>query len=181
MKIKQLLSITSIIVMMMASLQALAESKAVRVVDDSVITTKIKAKMLADKTVSALNISVTTKNGVVDLSGTVDTEDEATKAIELASSTQDVKDVITKNLTVKQSKQPLSDAYITAKVKGMFLREKIFGDQDISVTGIKVETKDGVVHLSGKADNKEQIDEAKNLAKSVNGVTKVESTITLKQ
>ncbi len=40
-------------------------------VDDSVITTKVKSSFVADSTVSALDISVETTQGVVNLTGIV--------------------------------------------------------------------------------------------------------------
>jgi osmotically-inducible protein OsmY len=44
---------------------------------------------------------------------------------------------------------------------------------------IGVETKNGVVYLSGKASNTEQIQHAVNVAKAISGVKRVESAITL--
>jgi hyperosmotically inducible protein len=38
-----------------------------------------------------------------------------------------VKDIKVDMLTVKESKQPLKDTYITAKVKGLLLRADILG------------------------------------------------------
>src|SRR5690606_17716223 len=43
---------------------------------DAVITTKVKAAFVADKTLSALDIAVETNNGTVTLTGTVGTEAE---------------------------------------------------------------------------------------------------------
>lgn len=70
--------------------------------------------------------------------------------------------------------------YITAKIKGVFIREKLFGDKPMYVTGIHVETKEGVVYLTGKADNQAQIDSAISLAKSIKGVMDVNSTVEIK-
>lgn len=63
------------------------------VVDDSVITAKIKSAFVADKEVSALNVGVETNKGVVQLSGTVKNADEARRAAELARSVAGVKAV----------------------------------------------------------------------------------------
>ena len=62
-------------------------------VDDSVITTKVKAAFVEDKTVSALNISVETFKGTVQLSGFANTADEAAKAVNLARNVKGVKAV----------------------------------------------------------------------------------------
>ena len=53
-------------------------------VDDSWITTKVKSDMIADLDVKAHNISVETTKGVVTLSGTAETAQEADKAVAIA-------------------------------------------------------------------------------------------------
>lgn len=62
-------------------------------VSDAAITTKVKAKFAADHQVSATNIHVDTDNGVVKLTGTAKSQDEATKAENLAKSIQGVTSV----------------------------------------------------------------------------------------
>jgi hyperosmotically inducible protein len=64
-------------------------------VSDSVITSKIKAKLATADDVSALNIKVDTdKNGVVVLSGTAKSKAEADKAHSIAHSVEGVTKVI---------------------------------------------------------------------------------------
>ena len=60
---------------------------------DTAITTKVKAKFAADSTVSATKIHVDTDNGVVKLTGTAKSQDEAAKAAEIAKSTEGVASV----------------------------------------------------------------------------------------
>ncbi len=163
--------------LMLSCAPAFAGSTSDNVVKDSVITSKIKSKMVADPDVSALNVNVETNNGVVTLSGNVKTDAEASKAVEIAESTTGVKDVNTSQLTVQESTQPFSDAVITAKVKGKFVQEKLFGDKPVAVTDITVETKEGVVYLSGTVDNRALAKNAVRIAKSVEGVKRVVSTI----
>jgi hyperosmotically inducible protein len=62
-------------------------------VDDSIITAKVKAAIMGSSWLSASHIEVTTDKGIVKLSGTVDTEQSITKAIELASGQENVKAV----------------------------------------------------------------------------------------
>ncbi len=85
------------------------------------------------------------------------------------------------NSTVKNetSSNLAEDSAITAKVKGMFVQKKLFGDKDIAAITISVETTDGKVLLSGTADNQEQIDNAIKIAKSIEGVKSVQSTVTI--
>lgn len=151
-------------------------------IDDAAITQKVKEKLQANQTTAASNIDVTTKKGQVTLAGNVSKGEEGSAAIEAANSTPGVKDVNTDKLMVNNSEShPYRDAFITAKVKGAFIREELFGHQSIPAMDIKVETKNGVVYLSGTAHNMAQEQEAIKLAKSVKDVKRVESNITIKQ
>ncbi len=67
-------------------------AKVGEVVDDSMITAKVKSAFVADKDVSALDISVTTNQGVVQLSGKGSPE-EARRASEIARQVAGVKAV----------------------------------------------------------------------------------------
>lgn len=62
-------------------------------VSDSVITTKVKAKMAKDKQVSAMNIEVKTVDGVVNLAGNAKSKSESSQAVRLAKSVKGVKKV----------------------------------------------------------------------------------------
>jgi len=62
-------------------------------VDDSVITTKVKAAFIEDKAVNALNIAVETFKGTVQLSGFANSSTESQRAVELARSVKGVKSV----------------------------------------------------------------------------------------
>ncbi len=63
-------------------------------VKDSVITTKIKAKLAADHPGSMKHISVDTdKDGIVWMSGTANTQDEVNQAVAIAKNTEGVKSV----------------------------------------------------------------------------------------
>lgn len=150
-------------------------------VNDSAITAAIKTKMLADKNVSATKINVETKNGVVYLSGAAATIDEASTAVQIAESTSGVTSVDTAQLSIEGNPQPVTDTYITAKVKGILIREKVFGEEPIAISDIKVETKNGVVYLRGSIENKDQEKRATNLAKSIDGVKKVVSQLRVKK
>ncbi len=63
-------------------------------VKDSVITTKIKAKLAEEHLGSAKHIKVDTdKNGVVWMSGTANNQDEIDRAVAIARDTEGVKSV----------------------------------------------------------------------------------------
>lgn len=59
-------------------------------VDDSVITTKVKAAIFNESTLKTLQINVKTYKGVVQLSGFVDSAQSVTKAGEVARHVEDV-------------------------------------------------------------------------------------------
>jgi len=150
-------------------------------VNDAQIIANIHTKIAADKTVSKSNVMTTSQNGVVKLIGNVDTDTEASKIIEIANSTPGVQSTDESQLTVKKSQQPMADTAITAKVKGSFVREKLFGDQDVSPMSISVETKDGVVYLTGTTDTQEKAANAVKIAESISGVKRVESKVEVKK
>jgi len=62
-------------------------------VDDSVITTKVKAEIFNEPTLKSLQINVKTYQGVVQLSGFVDSAQSVKKAGEIAGGVEGVKSV----------------------------------------------------------------------------------------
>jgi osmotically-inducible protein OsmY len=72
-------------------------------IDDSTITTKVKAALLAEPDIRSYQIGVETFKGVVQLSGFVDTQQQANKAAEIARSVDGVKSV-RNDLIVKHKK-----------------------------------------------------------------------------
>jgi osmotically-inducible protein OsmY len=73
-------------------------------VDDSVITTKVKAAFAQDEQVKATQVKVETFKGTVQLSGFVDSRAEAERAAQLARQVNGVKAV--KDDTVVKGRQP---------------------------------------------------------------------------
>jgi len=62
-------------------------------VDDSVITTKVKAAVLNEPTLKSAEINVETFKGVVQLSGFVSSQADISKAVEVARGVPGVKSV----------------------------------------------------------------------------------------
>lgn len=71
-------------------------------INDSAITTSVKAKMIGDSDVKAHNIDVNTEEGVVYLMGRVDSAAEKAEAERLARSCDGVVDVVN-NLKVGEA------------------------------------------------------------------------------
>jgi hyperosmotically inducible protein len=60
---------------------------------DAVVTTKVKAAIVADKSLSALDVAVQTNNGVVTLTGTVASSSQSDAATHAARGVEGVKQV----------------------------------------------------------------------------------------
>jgi osmotically-inducible protein OsmY len=87
--------------MLMSSASTTIGGSTGELVDDAIITSKVKASLVADPTVSALDIKVETSQGVVNLTGIVSSEQERQRAIRLAQDVEGVKRVEASNLFVK--------------------------------------------------------------------------------
>ena len=72
---------------------AAGQQTAGEAVDDSVVTAKVKARLIDDEVTKAYQINVETFKGIVQLSGSVDSEEARVRATELAKNVGGVKDV----------------------------------------------------------------------------------------
>lgn len=81
--------------------QTKAHEESAQPVSDSWITTKVKADLLVTEETKGLDINVTTTNGVVTLSGKLDSQAQVDKAVAVARSIKGVKSVDATTLTVK--------------------------------------------------------------------------------
>ena len=86
-----------VVLMMIAAFVACAstpqQSSTGEVVDDSVITTKIKTLLAEDEFLKSFQISVETRKGIVELSGFVDNQKSKDRAGQIARSVGGVKSV----------------------------------------------------------------------------------------
>ena len=83
--------------------QATAQASAA--VDDAAITTKVKAALLADDQVKGTQINVDTSGGTVRLTGTVDSQAQVARAMEIAKGVSGVQRV-DNNLAASASAAP---------------------------------------------------------------------------
>jgi hyperosmotically inducible protein len=148
-------------------------------IDDSTITTKVKAALLADEDVKGLDIKVETRKGEVYLSGFVDSQGQMDRAITVAKGVEGVKNVDNK-MTLKTTEttvgEKIDDGIISTKVKAA-----LAGDEGIkNSTDIIVETRDGEVQLSGFVNDQAQMDRAVEVARGVEGVKNVINKMSIK-
>jgi hyperosmotically inducible protein len=79
----------------------------------------------------------------------------------------------TQDRPMTEAGEAITDSWITTKVKADLL-----ATDGVTGTGINVDTKDGVVTLTGKVKSKAEADKAVSVARGIKGVTKVESELT---
>jgi osmotically-inducible protein OsmY len=79
-----------------------AADKVAMAADDSAITAKVKAAILAEPGLKSLQINVDTKDATVTLTGSVDSDMLRDRAKQIALSTEGVRDVVD-NLSIKAS------------------------------------------------------------------------------
>ncbi|MGH8492113.1 MAG: BON domain-containing protein [Moraxellaceae bacterium] len=154
-------------------------------IGDAAITTKIKARYLGDARLKDSDISVTTANGVVSLTGKAASSESKSAAEELARQVDGVRNVDnlieTPSLAgsisgdiksaAKKTEQASSDSWITTKVKSSLL-----ADGTTKGLNINVKTVNHVVILSGTAGSQAEADKAVEIARSIKGVENVESS-----
>jgi hyperosmotically inducible periplasmic protein len=146
--------------------------------DDKIILGKVKSALIGDSTTEAHEINVEVNKGVVQLSGFVDTEKEKAHASEVAGGVDGVKSVENKLLVKTASSttgETIDDTTITAKVKTALIESPA-----TKASQIKVETKFGVVQLSGFVDDQATKDAAAKVAQAVKGVKSVDNALTVK-
>lgn len=126
------------------------------------------------RTVLNHQVVVKSQDGVVSLTGTVEDED----ARELAADTVENLPGVVKvknDITVKPSYPEHSDAWIAWKIRGRLLVKG-----NVSATNTTVASQDGVVTLSGNADNQAQKELTGAYAKDIDGVKSVVNHIVVK-
>jgi hyperosmotically inducible protein len=155
---------------------------------DTGITTNVKSKFLADDLVKSSQIEVTTQNGVVTLTGNVDSEEAKNKAIELARATKGVKNVVDM-ISAREASghgdapdpsrsvgETVTDSGITISVKS-----RLLDDPQVKGLKIDVDTRDGVVFLTGTVSTDAEKEKAIQLAKETNGVRDVQANLTVQK
>lgn len=153
---------------------------------DSGITTKVKAQFAMDDLVKASQIEVTTKNGQVTLTGNVDGEQAKDRALELARSASGVLDVVDRISARKASGsgdapdtdrtvgQVIDDSGITLSVK-----QRLLDDPLVKGLQIDVDTREGIVFLTGSVRSDAERNQAIQLARGTSGVQDVKANLTI--
>jgi len=151
---------------------------------DAGITGLIKTRLAADDQVSAFDINVDTTNGIVTLTGNVDSQEARDQALRLARETsgvREVKDMISARVGSGSGEAPnpdrtvgthIDDAGITMRVKARLLDDPL-----VKGLQIDVDTRDGVVFLTGSVASEAERKQAIQLARTTDGVKDVQANL----
>jgi len=162
-----------LVVIMVAAVALLTLSMPVYASKDSRIESSAKKSHVFMTYLQADDITIQSKDGAVTLTGTVSEESHKSLAQETVAGLPGVKSVDNR-LEVKGTPPAKnSDAWISTKVKTMFLFHR-------SVSAMtEVNTTDGIVTLQGKATSQAQKDLTTEYAKDVEGVKDVKNEMTI--
>jgi len=166
-------TIYKLVVMMVAAVAMLALSATVYASKDSRIESSAKKTYVFKTYLQNDDIKIQSKDGAVTLTGTVSEESHKSLAQETVADLPGVKSVDNR-LEIKGTPPAKnSDAWITTKVKTMFLFHR-----NVSAM-TEVNTKNGIVTLQGKANSMAQKDLTTEYAKDVEGVKGVNNEMTV--
>jgi hyperosmotically inducible protein len=147
---------------------------------DATLTARVKAVLIDNAATKASRIQVDTKDGIVQLSGFVDSQMAQEAALKAARSVPGVREVhngLDLRAADRTAGQAAKDGVIAAKVKA-----EIAKDEGLApASDINVEVNSGVVQLSGFLPNLEQKNRARDVAARVSGVRDVRNNIALEE
>jgi hyperosmotically inducible protein len=178
--ILKLTAILGVLALASACSATRTQQSAGEVIDDSVLTSKVKVALIDDPITKAGQINVETYRGVVQLGGFVDNTEQKEQATKVARSVTGVAEVRNDLRVGTQPEattgQSYDDSMLTASVK-----TKLIGDSTTKGHQINVGTQKGVVQLTGFVDSTAMKNKAGELARSVEGVQDVRNDLEIRQ
>jgi len=141
--------------------------------DDAGISSVVEASLAANDEVKARAVEVQTREGVVYLTGVVDTEESRREAGRVAWRTEGV-DGVVNLLTVGERTVGdwADDVLISSKVKA-----QLIADSEIKASDIDVSSSQGVVTLIGRVGSAAVKHDAERIARAIKGVTDVNNEL----
>jgi len=138
-------------------------------IDDIAITSKIMARLTAEKDMPSRWLSVDSIEGKVSLMGHLKNQEQINRAVFIANSFQGVKSVHSEIKIGEPSlKSMMTDSWITTRIKTRLLKHP-----KTSGVSVHVETIEGRVYLQGMVRNDDQYQQALELASTTPGVNEV--------
>jgi hyperosmotically inducible protein len=117
------------------------------------------------------DVKVDVDSGVATLTGKVRTDEDSRIAEDTAAAFSGVSQVVNK-IKVKNDMKQGSDEWIAVKI-----RSRLLVKANVSLTSTKVDVRDGVVYLTGTADNVAQKQLTEEYVKDIEGVRSVTNDI----
>jgi hyperosmotically inducible protein len=145
---------------------------------DAETTARVKTALIANRATKATQINVETLEGVVQLSGFVDSEIARQAAVSTARSIGGVREVQDRLLirdAGRTAGQAIDDTVIEAKLKTELASAGLEMASDVIV-----EVNSGIVELSGFVPTHDQKNRAAAIARRISGVMDVKNNITVK-
>lgn len=145
-------------------------------IDDTTLSTRVKAKLMDDFVVPAMQVDVDVQGGRVTLTGVVDNREQYERAAAVAGRVQGVRSV--RNLLqVGQLSigESVDDAVIATRIKA-----KLMGAKGIRSWNIDVDSDKGMVTLTGLIPDDGQRYQIVSMARSVKGVRHVIDNLRVK-
>jgi hyperosmotically inducible protein len=161
MQIFKLLSCAAVLI---ASATAMADKTTGQMVDDTVIQSEIKAKMVSADFMGGMGVNLETRKGVVQLGGFVDDPAKAAQLADIAASVEGVREVdnqLHKRDADRSTGQAVDDGLATTRIKGA-IADADLGDS----LSINIDTYNGVTLLTGFVATAEQKQRAGELAEA---------------
>lgn len=140
---------------------------------DSAISSKIDESLEDSADVKARQVNIQTHEGVVYLTGVVDSEDARREAGRIAWRTAGV-DGVVNDLTVGERTVGdwVDDTLISSRLKA-----KLIADTDVRASDIDVSSSQGVVTLIGRVRTSAMKQDAERIARGIEGVTDVHNEL----
>jgi hyperosmotically inducible periplasmic protein len=146
------------------------------IIDDTTVATRVKTALIREERVKARNIDVDVLEGRVTLTGVVDSQAEASRAVTIAHQAKGVRSVRNNlqwgDVTIGQS---VDDTVIYTKIKSALI-----GADDIRSLNIDVDVNRSVVTLSGIVKGSGQKSRIIGIARNTAGVKQVVDNLTVK-
>lgn len=150
---------------------------------DTWIGRKVKLALLFHRNVSAGNTSVSVKDGVVTLTGEASSQAQKELTASYANDIDDVKSVNNEMTVITKATKPteqtvgekIDDASVAAQVK-----MALTSHRSTSTVRTQAETRNGIVTLTGIANNAAEKSLVGKLVGEIRGVTDVENKMTVK-
>lgn len=148
-------------------------------VDDAMISTRVKSELIADPLTKAHEIDVEVFKGRVQLNGFVRSTAMRNQAVMLARRVSGVV-AVENNLKLKPEGDRTGGEYVDDTTLSVKVKSALASDDRTNAFRINVETRDSVVLLAGFVNSATAQTAATEIARSVNGVVRVDNQIAVK-